>query len=241
MTALSINVNKPALLRNSRGSNFPDLIKIVEDCERFGADGITVHPRPDERHVRYQDCIDLKQIVKTELNIEGNPNDKWMQLVLDVLPEQASLVPDAVNVLTSDAGWDCIHNASFLKERVSALKEKNIRVSLFMENDLNQIEKAKEIGADRIELYTGPYAVNYNADKEKSIKNYFEAAKFASSIGLEINAGHDLNLENLKYFKENIPKLKEVSIGHALWVDCIYYGFENTVQMYKRLLGETVE
>lgn len=238
MTKLSVNINKPALLRNSRGSNYPNLQQIVKDCERFGAQGITVHPRPDERHITYADVPDIKKIVQTEYNIEGYPSREWMELVLKNKPAQATLVPDPPEALTSNAGWDTIKHQSFLSEVLSELKSANIRSSLFMENDLQKIEQARQAGADRIELYTGPYAFQYEKHKNKAIEPYVAAAKHAIEIGLELNAGHDLNLDNLKYFKENIPGLLEVSIGHALWCDAIYLGLENAIMMYRRLLNE---
>lgn len=236
MTKLSININKPALLRNSRGSNYPDLQQIVKDCERFGAQGITVHPRPDERHITYADVPEIKKITQTEYNIEGYPSKAWMDLVLQNKPTQATLVPDPPEALTSNAGWDTTKHQSFLKEVLSELKSANIRSSLFMENDLDKIESAKKAGADRIELYTGSYAQLYNEDKEKAIQPYVKAANYASEIGLKLNAGHDLNLDNLKFFRENIADLLEVSIGHALWCDAIYLGLENAIMMYRRLL-----
>jgi len=198
MTKLSVNINKPALLRNSRGNNFPDLQQIVKDCERFGAQGITVHPRPDERHITYADVPAVKKIARTEYNIEGYPSKAWMDLVLVNKPTQATLVPDPPDTLTSDSGWDTIEHFDFLKDVLSELKEANIRSALFMENDLNKIEKAKQAGADRIELYTGPYANQYNEDKNSAIEPYVKAANHALEIGLELNAGHDLNLDNLK-------------------------------------------
>jgi len=238
MTKLSININKPALLRNSRGNNFPDLQQITKDCERFGAQGITVHPRPDERHITYADVPSIKKIVRTEYNIEGYPSQAWMDLVLANKPTQATLVPDPPDTLTSDSGWDTIEHQSFLRDVLSELKKANIRSALFMENDLHKIEKAKQAGADRIEMYTGPYAHQYNMHKIKAIEPYVKAANRALEIGLELNAGHDLNLDNLKFFKENIPDLLEVSIGHALWCDAIYLGLENTIMMYRRLLTD---
>ncbi len=236
MTKLSININKPALLRNSRGSNFPDIVQIAKDCERFGAQGITVHPRPDERHITYGDISELKKHVRTEYNIEGYPSKAWMDLVLINKPTQATLVPDPPGALTSNAGWDTVKHQSFLSEVLSELKRAKIRSSLFMENDLHQIDKAKQAGADRIELYTGPYAHQYKADKNKAIQPYTQASKHALEIGLALNAGHDLSLDNLKFFKESIPGLLEVSIGHALWIDAIYVGLENAIMMYRRLL-----
>ncbi len=236
MTKLSVNINKPALLRNSRGSDFPNLLKIAQDCERFGADGITVHPRPDERHIRYADIPVLRRNLKTEFNIEGYPSKDWMDLVLENKAHQATLVPDPPKALTSDSGWDTEKHFDFLVDVLTEFKNAGIRSSLFMENDFHKIDLAKKAGADRIELYTGPYAMNYIADQDKAVLDYVSAAKHAVSIGLEINAGHDLNLENLKFFSDSISELKEVSIGHALWVDAIYLGLENVIPMYKRLL-----
>ncbi|MBT33304.1 MAG: pyridoxine 5'-phosphate synthase [Thalassobius sp.] len=236
MTRLSVNINKIATLRNARGGNNPDLMQVAKDCERFGAEGITVHPRPDERHIRYNDVIKLKEIVTTEFNIEGNPQDKFMNLVLMVKPEQATLVPDAINAITSNAGWDTIQNEAFLTEIIKELKNNGIRSSIFVDPVPEMIEGAAKIGTDRIELYTEPYAAQYPSDKEEAIKSYVEAATLAHELGLEINAGHDLSLENLKYFSENITNLAEVSIGHALICDAIYLGLENTIQLYKRQL-----
>lgn len=236
MTRLSVNINKIALIRNARGGNYPNLVQVAMDCERFGAEGITVHPRPDERHVRYKDVYDLKEVVQTEFNIEGYPNDKWLTVVKEVKPHQATLVPDPPDAITSSEGWDTIRHQEFLKEIIKDLKAQGIRVSLFCETDEKYIEGAKEAGADRIELYTGPYAENYNDNREQAIKYYSRAAEYAESIGLKVNAGHDLNLENLRFLKERIPFLAEVSIGHALISDALYYGLENTIQMYRRLL-----
>ncbi|WP_111599086.1 pyridoxine 5'-phosphate synthase [Chitinophaga skermanii] len=241
MTKLSVNINKFATLRNARGGNMPDLLKVAADCERFGADGITVHPRPDERHIRYQDVRDLRPIVKTEFNIEGYPSPDFMDLVLEVKPEQCTLVPDPPGVLTSNTGWDTIRYQSFLRDAISALKAAGIRVSIFLNADVQMVEPAKTTGADRIELYTGPYAEEYhNALTQPQnlalFNDYKNTAREASNIGLELNAGHDLNLDNLRYFKLHIPQLKEVSIGHALVCDAIYLGLENTIQLYKRLL-----
>ncbi len=236
MTHLSVNINKVALLRNARMLNLPNVVQFAKDCERFGADGITVHPRPDERHIRYQDVYELKPVVTTEFNIEGYPNEKFLQMVLEVQPDQCTLVPDPPDVLTSDTGWDTIKNEDFLKEVISNLQAKNIRVSIFVDTDLKMIEGAKAVGTDRIELYTGPYSEEYAQNQEAAITNYQKAAQLASELGLGINAGHDLNLHNLKYFKQNIPHLLEVSIGHALIADALYYGIENTIQLYKRLL-----
>ncbi|MBK9731972.1 MAG: pyridoxine 5'-phosphate synthase [Chitinophagaceae bacterium] len=236
MVRLSVNINKFATLRNARGNNLPDIVKAALDCERFGAEGITVHPRPDERHIRYQDVLELKKVVTTEFNIEGYPDSRFMELVLRVKPAQATLVPDSPEVITSNQGWDTLKNKSFLRERILDLQTAGIRVSLFIDPIEQFIEGAKMTGADRIEFYTGPYAELFHQDKWKAIENYIPAAKYADSIGLEINAGHDLNLFNLRFFKENIPALKEVSIGHALICDAIYLGLENTIQLYLREL-----
>lgn len=232
MTRLSVNINKVALIRNARGSNWPDLIQIAKDCEKFGAEGITVHPRPDQRHVRYDDIPLLKEIVTTEFNIEGNPSKNFLNLVMANAPHQCTLVPDAPDALTSDAGWDTIKHKEYLKDTISQLHEKNIRVSIFMETDEKLIEGAKEVGADRIEFYTGPYAHDFSSDKHNAIKRFSECAQFAHSIGLGINAGHDLNLDNLRFFCQNTPHLLEVSIGHALISDALYMGLETTVQKY---------
>lgn len=235
MVRLSVNINKVATLRNARGGNVPNVIQVAKDCESFGAEGITVHPRPDERHIRYSDVRELSKIVTTEFNIEGYPNQSFIDLIKEVKPHQVTLVPDAPDVLTSNAGWDTIKNEVFLKEVISDLKKQNIRVSLFMDTNLTFIEKAAQIGADRIELYTEQYASKYN-QKEMVIKPYQESAKLAGDIGMGVNAGHDLSLENLRYFKQQIPKLMEVSIGHALISDALYFGLENTIQMYLREL-----
>lgn len=237
MTKLSVNINKIATIRNSRGGNMPDLIKAAVDIERFGAQGITVHPRPDERHIRYADVYELKKIVKTEFNIEGNPKEqKFIDLVLATKPTQVTLVPDALGQLTSDHGWDTIRNKDFLKDIISVFKKENIRVSIFVDPIIKMIEGTKETGADRIELYTEEYAKFYHSKRAEVIKPYSEAAAVANKLGLGINAGHDLNLDNLKFFKENVPGLLEVSIGHALISDSLYFGLENTVQMYLREL-----
>ena len=236
MTRLSININKFATLRNARGGNLPDVIKAATDCERFGGEGITVHPRQDERHIRYQDVLELKEVVTTEFNIEGFPDDRFMELVLRVKPTQATLVPDSPDVLTSNQGWDTLKNQSFLEERIHDLQNAGIRISLFVDPIEQFIEGAKKVASDRIELYTGPYAALFIQDKQKAIEPYIPAAKYASQIGLEINAGHDLNLHNLKFFKTHIPALKEVSIGHALVCDALYLGLENTIQLYLREL-----
>ena len=236
MTKLSVNVNKIAWLRNARGGNLPDLVKMSQDCELFGAQGITVHPRPDERHIKYSDVPLLKEIVTTEYNIEGYPNPNFMKLVIDNLPDQCTLVPDPPNVLTSNTGWDTLENESFLKEIISELQSHNIRVSLFVNPENKMIEGAKRVGADRIELYTGDYANQFHRNKEQAIAPFINAANFANNIGIGINAGHDLNLDNLKFFKQNIIGLQEVSIGHALISDALYFGLRSTIQMYLQCL-----
>ena len=235
-TRLSVNINKIATLRNARGGNLPDLIKAAKDIERFGSEGITIHPRPDERHIRYKDVYDLKPVVNTEFNIEGYPNKRFLDLVMDVVPEQVTLVPDPPGVLTSNAGWDTKKNKSFLTEVIERLHEKGIRTSVFMDTDLALIELVAETGTDRIELYTQAYAANYSNDREKAIVPYILAAEKAVELELGLNAGHDLNLDNLNYFYKNIPGLLEVSIGHALISDALYLGLENTVQLYLRCL-----
>lgn len=232
MTRLSVNINKVATLRNARGHNTPNLLQVTRDIERFGAQGITVHPRPDERHIKYDDVRCLAPILTTEFNIEGNPNSKFVDLVLSVNPAQVTLVPDSPDAITSNAGWDTITNKSFLSEVISEFASHDIRTSIFVGTDLKFIEGAKEVGADRVELYTEPYADSYTHDANKAIKPFVEAATLANNLGLGLNAGHDLNLENLKFFAENIPGLEEVSIGHALISDALYFGLENTVQMY---------
>jgi pyridoxine 5-phosphate synthase len=238
MTKLSVNINKIATLRNSRGGNHPNVLKVAQSCEAFGAQGITVHPRPDERHIRYQDVIELKPQVKTELNVEGYPSDSFMQLVLKVKPDQVTLVPDPPDALTSNAGWDTFKHRDFLREVVAELKQNGIRTSIFVDTDLTNIEGATDTGTDRIELYTENYATEFAISKEKSIAPYIKAAVRANELGLGINAGHDLNLYNLKYFAQNIPGLLEVSIGHALIADAIYFGLENTIQIYLRQLAK---
>ena len=233
---LSVNVNKIATLRNARGGNTPNVVQVAMDCERFGAEGITVHPRPDERHITYQDVLDLAKVVTTEYNIEGYPNDRFMNLVLGVKPTQATLVPDPPGVLTSNAGWDTKKNLDLLTDLAVTFKSEGIRSAIFVDTDLQNIEYAAKSGVDRIELYTGPFAENYAADPQIAISDYVKAAELANELGLEINAGHDLSLDNLRFFQENIPALKEISIGHALISDALYFGLENTVQMYLRLL-----
>ena len=236
MTRLSVNINKIAVLRNSRGGNLPDLIQVAKDCETFGAEGITVHPRPVERHIRFSDVPLLKEIVKTEFNIEGNPDKRFMDLVLANKPHQATLVPDDPNQLTSDHGWDTWKYATFLKETIDILRGAGIRVSLFVDADERMVEGAKEIGADRIEFYTGKYAIDFYKNKEKAVEPHARVAQLANKLGLGINAGHDLNLDNLKYYRDNVEGLLEVSIGHALISDALYYGLHNTIQMYLRQL-----
>ena len=238
MTKLSVNINKLATLRNSRGGNNPDLIKAAKDIERFGADGITVHPRPDERHIRYQDVFDIKKIITTEFNIEGNPTEKkFVELVLANKPTQVTLVPDALGQLTSNHGWDTIEHAAYLKDIIAVFKNAGIRVSIFVDPDVKMVEGAKLTGTHRIELYTESYAREAAiGNRESGIEPYVAAALKANELGLGINAGHDLDLNNLAYFSQNIPGLLEVSIGHALICDAIYLGLENTVQLYKRAL-----
>ena len=235
-TRLSVNINKFATLRNARGGNLPDVIKAAKDCERFGAEGITLHPRPDERHIKYADVLKLKDVVNTEFNIEGYPTKKFLELVQKVKPAQCTLVPDAENVITSNQGWDTLKQNKFLTEVINELHESRIRVSLFVDPIEQFIEGAKAVNADRIELYTGPYAHIFSTDKFKAIEPYVQSAKYAQSIGLLVNAGHDLSLDNLSYFKKNLPFIAEVSIGHALICDALYYGLENTIQMYLRQL-----
>jgi pyridoxine 5-phosphate synthase len=236
MTKLSVNINKIATLRNARGGNVPDLIQAAKDCQRFGAQGITVHPRPDERHIKRNDVYELKKAVTTEFNIEGYPSKEFLQLIKDIRPAQATLVPDEPGVITSNAGWDTVKNKNFLKEIISELKSYNVRTSIFIDADESMIEQAARTGADRIELYTEDYAKQYSQNRETAIAPYVKAAARATEIKLGINAGHDLNLGNLKYFAEHIPHLLEVSIGHAIICDALYYGLENTIQMYRRCL-----
>ena len=236
MTKLSVNINKIATIRNARGGNTPNVVQVAIDCERFGADGITVHPRPDERHITTKDVYDLSKIVKTEFNIEGYPDARYMNLIKELKPAQATLVPDPPHVLTSNAGWDTKLHQSLLTDLVHQFKEMGVRSSIFIDTNLENIEYAAKTGVDRIELYTGPYAEDFELNPEKAISEYIKAANLASDLGLEINAGHDLSLDNLKFFKSNIPKLAEVSIGHALISDALYFGLENTIQRYKMLL-----
>ena len=238
MTKLSVNINKIATLRNSRGANNPDVVKAAIDVQRFGADGVTVHPRPDERHIRYNDVREIKKIITTEFNIEGNCTEqKFVDLVLETKPDQVTLVPDVLGQLTSDHGWDTIKNKDYLQNIIGVFKKAGIRVSIFVDPDVKMVEGAAATGTDRIELYTEGYAKQFETgNKQKAVAPYVEAAKKAKELGLGLNAGHDLDLHNLQYFKQNIPWLDEVSIGHALICDAIYLGFENTVQLYKRQL-----
>ena len=236
MIALSVNINKIATIRNARGGNTPDVIVAAQRIERFGADGITVHPRPDERHIRYNDVPALKKVVKTEFNVEGYPTPDFMELVIQSKPHQVTLVPDAPDAITSNAGWDVETHFNFLSGMVQELKSHGIRVSIFMEANPALMKRAAETGTDRIELYTEGYAVGYSVDKEKAVAPFIETAKAAHEAGLGINAGHDLNLDNLKYFAQQVPYLDEVSIGHALISDALYFGLENAVQMYKNEL-----
>ncbi len=232
MTKLSVNINKIATLRNSRGGNTPNLLRVATDIQEFGAEGITIHPRPDERHIRYQDAYDLKSIVTTEYNIEGNPIEEFMKMVLKIKPTQVTLVPDSVDTLTSNAGWDTIANQSYLQEVISEFKNNGIRTSIFIDTDLKLIEAAAKTGADRIELYTEEFATQYDLGNKAAVKPYADAAILAYELGLGVNAGHDLSLENIKFFKESIPNLAEVSIGHALISESLYLGLENVVNMY---------
>lgn len=236
---MSVNINKIAVIRNSRGGNLPDVEAAALSIERFGGEGITVHPRPDGRHIRYDDVRQLKQIIATELNVEGNPIDSFTDLVLEVVPAQVTLVPDAANAITSNAGWDTVANREFLIEKVRAFHAKGIRVSIFVDPVPEMVRGAKECGADRVELYTEAYARDYATDREAAIAPYVEAAEEARRVGLGLNAGHDLNLDNLAYFVERIPFVDEVSIGHALISDALYYGLDNTVKLYLRCLDST--
>jgi pyridoxine 5-phosphate synthase len=240
MTKLSVNINKFATLRNSRGGNNPDIVKAAVDAQRFGADGVTVHPRPDERHIRYQDVYDIKQVISTEFNIEGNCQEqKFIDLVLAAKPDQVTLVPDALNQITSNHGWDTIRHTEYLKKIIQVFKKAAIRVSIFVDPVIPMVAGAAETGTDRIELYTEAYAKKFHLNKEEAIKPYLKAATKAKELGIGVNAGHDLDLDNLKYFAQNIPWLDEVSIGHALICDALYMGFENAIQLYKRQLLST--
>ncbi|MFA7444545.1 MAG: pyridoxine 5'-phosphate synthase [Flavobacteriaceae bacterium] len=238
MTKLSVNINKIATLRNARGGNVPDLLKAAKDIQSFGAEGITIHPRPDERHIRYQDAYDLKSIVHTEYNIEGNPIKKFMELVLEIKPTQVTLVPDGDEVLTSNAGWDTLKNKDFLSEVIAEFKQNGIRTSIFVDPNLKMIEGAKTIGTDRIELYTESFAHQYSLGNKEGIKPYVECAVLANELGLGINAGHNLSLDNIAFFKQNIPNLLEVSIGHALISESLYLGLDNVVNMYLHKLKD---
>lgn len=238
MTKLSVNINKIATLRNARGGNVPDILKVAHDIQGFGAQGITIHPRPDERHIRYQDAYDLKSVVRTEFNIEGNPIPEFMDLVLKIKPEQVTLVPDAIDAITSNAGWDAEKHNSFLKEVVEEFKRNGIRTSIFMDPVASKMEAAARTGTDRIELYTESYAVAYEKGDKKEVSAYAEAAKRASEYGLGVNAGHDLSLQNIQFFVQNVPGVLEVSIGHALIAEALYFGLQNVVGMYLQKLSE---
>ncbi len=237
-TKLSVNINKIATIRNARGGNTPNVLQVAADCERFGAEGITVHPRPDERHITTEDVYGLQKIVKTEFNIEGYPDERFMKIIADIRPAQATLVPDPPHVLTSNAGWDTKVRLEELKSIVSTLKSWGVRTSIFIGTDLELIKYAQDTGTDRIEFYTGPFADHYPINRDKAIEEFTIAAELAHKLGLRINAGHDLSLENLQFFKQNMPHLEEVSIGHALISDALYFGLENTIQQYKFLLQD---
>lgn len=237
MTKLSVNINKIATLRNSRGGNFPNVVQFAKDVQAFGAQGVTIHPRPDERHIRYQDAYDLKSEVYTEYNIEGNPIDKFVNMVLELKPTQVTLVPDAVDAITSNAGWDTVKNKDFLIDVIKEFKNHGIRTSIFVDPELKQIEGAKATGTDRIELYTEAFAHEFALGNKLAVKPYAACAELANSMGLGVNAGHDLSLDNIKFFKEHIPGLLEVSIGHALISESLYLGVENVIQMYLHKLG----
>lgn len=236
MTKLSVNINKVATIRNARGGNNPDILKVALDCEKYGADGITVHPRPDERHIRYADVVNLRPLLTTEFNIEGYPSDKFMDLVLKVKPHQVTLVPDAPDQITSNAGWDTIKHKEYLMEVVNELKLAGIRTSIFVDADLSMIEQAATVGTDRVELYTEPYASGYAAHRAQAVAPFVKAAELAKKLGLGLNVGHDLSLENLAYLHENIPWIDEASIGHALICDALYLGLETTIEKYKKCL-----
>lgn len=237
-TKLSVNINKIATIRNARGGDVPNVVQVAIDCERFGAHGITIHPRPDERHITTQDVYDLQKVVTTELNIEGYPDERFMKMIAEIRPAQATLVPDPPHVLTSNAGWDTEKNLELLQKLIAEIKGLGVRTSIFVDTNPNNIAFAAQTGTDRIELYTGPFAEEYSDNPQKSIEYYVKAAFQAHELGMEINAGHDLSLENLRFFKENIPMLAEVSIGHALISDALYFGLENTVQQYLHLLRD---
>ena len=238
MTKLSVNINKVATLRNARGGNNPDLLKVAKDIQNFGADGITIHPRPDERHIKYSDAINLKDVVHTELNIEGNPIDKFVELVLNVKPEQVTLVPDSVDVLTSNAGWNTKKEYKYLRDVIEVFKKEDIRTSIFVDPDIESIKYAEKTNCDRIELYTELYANNYDTQKEKTIELYINCSKLANKLGMQVNAGHDLNLKNIEFFSQNMPFLDEVSIGHALISESLYMGLENVINLYINKLNK---
>ena len=237
MTKLSVNINKIATLRNARGEDYPNLVKTAKDIIKFGAEGITIHPRPDERHIKYSDAYDLKQNISTELNIEGNPSKKFINMVCEVKPNQVTLVPDESDAITSNSGWDTVKNFKFLKDVVEEFKLNSIRVSIFIDPDSKMLEGAKKTNADRVELFTGPYAKQYRNDKSNAINRYIDCSKIANKIGMELNAGHDLNQQNLEFFKNNIVNLKEVSIGHALISESLYFGLESTIKSYLKILN----
>ena len=237
MTKLSVNINKIATLRNARGEDYPNLVKTAKDIIKFGAEGITIHPRPDERHIKYSDAYDLKQNISTELNIEGNPSKKFINMVCEVKPDQVTLVPDESDAITSNSGWDTVKNFDFLKDVVEEFKSNSIRVSIFIDPDSKMLEGAKKINADRVELFTGPYAKQYINEKSNAINRYIDCSEIANKIGMELNAGHDLNQQNLEFFKNNIINLKEVSIGHALISESLYFGLESTIKSYLKILN----
>ena len=237
MTKLSVNINKIATLRNARGEDYPNLVKTAKDIIKFGAEGITIHPRPDERHIKYSDAYDLKQNISTELNIEGNPSKKFINMVCEVKPDQVTLVPDESDAITSNSGWDTVKNFDFLKDVVNEFKSNSIRVSIFIDPDSKMLEGAKKINADRVELFTGQYAKQYINDKSNAINRYINCSEIADKIGMELNAGHDLNQQNLEFFKNNIVNLKEVSIGHALISESLYFGLESTIKSYLKILN----
>ena len=237
MTRLSVNINKIATLRNARGEDYPNLVKTAKDIIKFGAEGITIHPRPDERHIKYSDAYDLKQNISTELNIEGNPSKKFINMVCEVKPDQVTLVPDESDAITSNSGWDTVKNFDFLKDVVEEFKSNSIRVSIFIDPDSKMLEGAKKINADRVELFTGPYAKQYINEKSNAINRYIDCSEIANKIGMELNAGHDLNQQNLEFFKNNIVNLKEVSIGHALISESLYFGLESTIKSYLKILN----
>ena len=238
MTKLSVNINKVATLRNARGGNNPDLLKVAKDIQNFGADGITIHPRPDERHIKYSDAINLKDVVHTELNIEGNPIDKFVELVLNIKPEQVTLVPDSVDVLTSNAGWNTKKEYKYLRDIIEVFKKEDIRTSIFVDPDIESIKYAEKTNCDRIELYTELYANNYDTKKERTIELYSNCSKLANKLGMQVNAGHDLNLRNIEFFSQNMPFLDEVSIGHALISESLYMGLENVINLYINKLNK---